>query len=155
MASDATIECNSCVFRHGPSAAYDRRGSGVPDRPDDPESLSEQRTEVDMSAERPVAARRISLAAGVLFLITFIASIPALALFQPVLAAGAVRERGRERRGRDLNPRRTEPPETVFETAAFDRSATPPRRRLARRVAAPARPARGGAAGRGSGEGGI
>jgi hypothetical protein len=35
---------------------------------------------------------------------------------------------GSERRGRDLNPRRTEPPETVFETAAFDRSATPPRR---------------------------
>src|SRR5436309_831093 len=32
-----------------------------------------------------------------------------------------------KRRGRDLNPRRTKPPETVFETAAFDRSATPPR----------------------------
>src|ERR671936_214074 len=32
-----------------------------------------------------------------------------------------------ERRGRDLNPRRTQRPETVFETAAFDRSATPPR----------------------------
>src|SRR5438034_1347140 len=31
------------------------------------------------------------------------------------------------RRGRDLNPRPTEPPVTVFETAAFDRSATPPR----------------------------
>jgi hypothetical protein len=31
-----------------------------------------------------------------------------------------------ERRGRDLNPRRTQKPETVFETAAFDRSATPP-----------------------------
>src|SRR5207249_2225874 len=31
-----------------------------------------------------------------------------------------------ERRGRDLNPRPTEPPVTVFETAAFDRSATPP-----------------------------
>jgi hypothetical protein len=45
-----------------------------------------------------------------------------------------------ERRGRDLNPRRTKPPETVFETAAFDRSATPPRggtigRRLAARIA--------------------
>jgi hypothetical protein len=26
-----------------------------------------------------------------------------------------------------LNPRRTQRPETVFETAAFDRSATPPR----------------------------
>jgi hypothetical protein len=42
------------------------------------------------------------------------------------------------RRGRDLNPRGTEPPRTVFETAAFDRSATPPRRprvaRLPRRV---------------------
>src|SRR5438309_1053609 len=34
-----------------------------------------------------------------------------------------------ERRGRDLNPRRTQKPETVFETAAFDRSATPPRER--------------------------
>jgi hypothetical protein len=32
-----------------------------------------------------------------------------------------------ERRGRDLNPRRTQRPVTVFETAAFDRSATPPR----------------------------
>jgi hypothetical protein len=31
-----------------------------------------------------------------------------------------------KRRGRDLNPRRTQRPETVFETAAFDRSATPP-----------------------------
>jgi hypothetical protein len=31
------------------------------------------------------------------------------------------------RRGRDLNPRRTQEPETVFETAAFDRSATPPK----------------------------
>lgn len=38
-----------------------------------------------MSTERPEATRRISLAAGVLFLITFITSIPALALFQPVL----------------------------------------------------------------------
>ena len=26
-----------------------------------------------------------------------------------------------------MNPRRTQEPETVFETAAFDRSATPPR----------------------------
>jgi hypothetical protein len=33
----------------------------------------------------------------------------------------------KKRRGRDLNPRRTQEPETVFETAAFDRSATPPR----------------------------
>lgn len=38
-----------------------------------------------MSAERPDPTRRISLAAGVLFLITFITSIPALWLFQPVL----------------------------------------------------------------------
>ncbi len=38
-----------------------------------------------MSAERSDATRRASLAAGVLFLITFITSIPALALFQPVL----------------------------------------------------------------------
>ena len=28
-----------------------------------------------------------------------------------------------------MNPRRTQRPETVFETAAFDRSATPPRKR--------------------------
>jgi hypothetical protein len=33
-----------------------------------------------------------------------------------------------KRRGRDLNPRRTQRPVTVFETAAFDRSATPPSR---------------------------
>jgi hypothetical protein len=33
----------------------------------------------------------------------------------------------KRRRGRDLNPRRTQRPETVFETAAFDRSATPPK----------------------------
>jgi hypothetical protein len=38
-----------------------------------------------MRAERDAADRRTALAAGVLFLITFIASIPALALFQPVL----------------------------------------------------------------------
>jgi hypothetical protein len=38
-----------------------------------------------MSDLRPTATRRISLAAGVLFLITFITSIPALWLFQPVL----------------------------------------------------------------------
>lgn len=38
-----------------------------------------------MRAERQAAHRRTALAAGVLFLITFIASIPALALFQPVL----------------------------------------------------------------------
>jgi hypothetical protein len=38
-----------------------------------------------MRAERQAADRRTALAAGVLFLITFIASIPALALFQPVL----------------------------------------------------------------------
>ena len=34
-----------------------------------------------------------------------------------------------KRRGRDSNSRPTEPPVTVFETAAFDRSATPPRPR--------------------------
>ena len=38
-----------------------------------------------MRAERQSDDRRIALWAGVLFLITFIASIPALALFQPVL----------------------------------------------------------------------
>jgi Domain of unknown function (DUF4386) len=38
-----------------------------------------------MSAERLAAPRRISLAAGVLFLSTFITSIAAYALFQPVL----------------------------------------------------------------------
>ena len=35
----------------------------------------------------------------------------------------------KKRRGRDLNARRTQKPETVFETAAFDRAATPPRDR--------------------------
>src|SRR5436190_17253143 len=46
--------------------------------------------------------------------------------------AAPARFRPVERRGRDLNPRRTQRPVTVFETAAFDRSATPPsRHRLA------------------------
>src|SRR6185437_15241487 len=45
-------------------------------------------------------------------------------VLSPACAAGF---RVIKRRGRDLNPRRTKPPETVFETAAFDRSATPPR----------------------------
>jgi hypothetical protein len=44
----------------------------------------------------------------------------------------ASREQGGERRGRDSNPRRTQRPETVFETAAFVRSATPPDVRLRR-----------------------
>jgi hypothetical protein len=39
-----------------------------------------------------------------------------------------------KRRGRDLNPRRTQEPETVFETAAFDRSATPPKGRTGYRA---------------------
>lgn len=53
-----------------------------------------------MSAERPTDTRRISLAAGVLFLITFIASIPALALFQPVLddPAGYIAGAGQDSR---------------------------------------------------------
>src|SRR5690606_26767023 len=55
----------------------------------------------------------------------------------------ARRRGGEKRRGRDLNPRRTQRPETVFETAAFDRSATPPRGRLARGPG-PARPRREG-----------
>jgi len=38
-----------------------------------------------MDAERDDGTRRVMLAAGVLFLLTFITSIPALALFQPVL----------------------------------------------------------------------
>ena len=37
-----------------------------------------------------------------------------------------------ERRGGDLNPRRTQKPETIFETAAFDRSATSPPEKIAR-----------------------
>ena len=36
-------------------------------------------------AVSPERARRIALVAGVLFLITFVTSIPALLLFQPVL----------------------------------------------------------------------
>lgn len=53
-----------------------------------------------MSAERPIDTRRISLAAGVLFLITFITSIPALALFQPVLddPAGYIAGAGQDTR---------------------------------------------------------
>ncbi|HWH14299.1 MAG TPA: DUF4386 domain-containing protein [Miltoncostaeaceae bacterium] len=38
-----------------------------------------------MRTPDPEATRRLTLAAGVLFLVTFITSIPALALFQPVL----------------------------------------------------------------------
>jgi hypothetical protein len=53
-----------------------------------------------MNAERPIDTRRISLAAGVLFLITFITSIPALALFQPVLddPAGYIAGAGQDSR---------------------------------------------------------
>jgi hypothetical protein len=53
-----------------------------------------------MSAERPLATRRISFAAGLLFLITFITSIPALALFQPVLddPAGYIAGAGEDNR---------------------------------------------------------
>ena len=53
-----------------------------------------------MSAERPTATRGISFAAGVLFLITFITSIPALALFQPVLddPAGYISGAGEDNR---------------------------------------------------------
>src|SRR5437588_512394 len=58
-----------------------------------------------------------------------------IAVVQPALAGStrsgrnpAQRRKIRltERRGRDLNPRRTQRPVTVFETAAFDRPATPP-----------------------------
>jgi hypothetical protein len=42
-------------------------------------------TEVEMNAARWSGTRRISLAAGVLFLVTFITAITALVLFQPVL----------------------------------------------------------------------
>jgi hypothetical protein len=42
-----------------------------------------------MNAERRAATRRVSLAAGVLFLITYVTSIAAYALFQPVLDAPA------------------------------------------------------------------
>jgi hypothetical protein len=56
-------------------------------------------------------------------------SRPAYLLLYPASLRGT---RLLERRGRDLNPRRTQRPETVFETAAFDRSATPPRATLAR-----------------------
>src|SRR3954469_7322847 len=47
-----------------------------------------------------------------------------LEVLNPAWTAGS---RMVKRRGRDLNPRRTKPPETVFETAAFARSAPPPR----------------------------
>lgn len=53
-----------------------------------------------MRAERPNDTRRLSLAAGVLFLITFITSIPALGLFQPVLddPAGYIAGAGQDSR---------------------------------------------------------
>jgi hypothetical protein len=38
-----------------------------------------------------------------------------------------------------LNPRRSQNPETVFETAAFDRSATPPQTRLPKGLGAAVR----------------
>src|SRR5690242_2753892 len=72
MASDATTECNSCVFRHDPFRAYGRREAPRP-------------TEADMHISETTPYRRTARIAGILFLITFIASIPALALFQPVL----------------------------------------------------------------------
>jgi hypothetical protein len=57
-------------------------------------------TEVEMNTGRQASLRRTSLAAGVLFLITFLASIPALALFQPVLddPAGYIAGAGSEGR---------------------------------------------------------
>ena len=53
-----------------------------------------------MSAERQAAQRRISLGAGVLFLITFVTSIAAYALFQPVLddPAGYISGAGEDNR---------------------------------------------------------
>src|SRR6266487_3962613 len=54
-----------------------------------------------------------------------------------------------KRRGRDLNPRPAERRVTVFETAAFDRSATPPVARQGTGAQDERLP------GRGSGEGGI
>src|SRR5262245_56187002 len=42
-------------------------------------------TEADMHTTETTPYRRTSRVAGILFLITFMASIPALALFQPVL----------------------------------------------------------------------
>src|SRR5581483_1279320 len=59
---------------------------------------------------------------------------------QPQAPEHAGRRRWK-RRGRDLNPRSAERRITVFATAAFDRSATPPRplHGSARRGAAPTR----------------
>lgn len=53
-----------------------------------------------MSTERQALPRRTALAAGVLFLITFVTSIPALALFQPVLddPAGYISGAGEDNR---------------------------------------------------------
>jgi Domain of unknown function (DUF4386) len=53
-----------------------------------------------MSTDRPTPTRKLSLACGVLFLITFITSIPALALFQPVLddPAGYIAGAGEDNR---------------------------------------------------------
>lgn len=53
-----------------------------------------------MDTDRTADDRRVALAAGVLFLITFLTSIPALALFQPVLddPAGYIAGGGQDRR---------------------------------------------------------
>jgi Domain of unknown function (DUF4386) len=53
-----------------------------------------------MKTERMMPTRKLSLACGVLFLITFITSIPALALFQPVLdnPAGYIAGAGEDNR---------------------------------------------------------
>ena len=92
--------CRSCVFRHDPLAAYGRRGSAPRIGPDIDRRRPSERTEVEMSTERQAAPRRTSFAAGVLFLITFITSIPAL---RP-LPAGPRRSRRLHRRRRRRQP---------------------------------------------------
>jgi uncharacterized protein YbjQ (UPF0145 family) len=47
-------------------------------------------------------------------------------MVSPARSPPKAAKRLRERRGRDSNPRTTKPPLTVFETAAFNHSATPP-----------------------------
>src|SRR5262245_4049997 len=77
MAWDAMTPCESCVFRH-PCRARSFLAARSPGR----ESTSDG---VDMPTAAGFAPRSTARAAGVLFLLTFVTSIPALALFQPVL----------------------------------------------------------------------
>ena len=80
MAPDAMMSCMSCVFRHDRPAL-----TVVADRLAEPDPVPVIGGRHEMDAQRQAGSRRVALIAGVLFLVTFITSIPAYALFQPVL----------------------------------------------------------------------